>query len=129
MPNRLIISLAFLLLMPASFAGGYFVRQQLESSSDNGLTDKSDRYERDLLQNFEFVQDALARWAKKNGMPEAQILEVWTPQAMGLDDRVCVQFVRRRPAIGGAPPVYCYGLDDSDQPTTQLIYEAAELGE
>lgn len=122
-----------LVLAVGSFAVGFLVGKHSvpDASEKAGVPPvNADRVwiEKDLL-GFEFVQDALGRWAKTNGTTPARILADQSPQAMSFPDRICVQFVERKPALGGAAPVYCYKLDEAGWPTTQLIYEASATGE
>ena len=123
------LTFAIPMAMLVSFASGFLICDHSQRDPKTTLAIEQDWRERDLLQNFDFVQDALTRWASKNQTTEEQILERWSPQAMPFLDRDCVQFVTRQPDIGGPPPVYCYGNDNSGAATTQLIYEEAELGE
>ena len=121
-----------LVLTVGSFAGGFVVGRTALDASEGAESPPAngdrDWIEEDLLR-FDFVQDALSRWAKKNGTSPSGILAVQSPQAMSFPHRMCAQFVQRKPALGGAAPVYCYKLDEAGWPTTQLIYEASALGE
>jgi hypothetical protein len=132
--KMLCLGAAVAFLVIGSFVAGFATGQRtIDRNRAAPKTDTVNRqypvyFEEDLVR-FSYVQDALNRWATKNRMSVEATLARYAPQAMMVRHQACVQFVPRRLALGGAPPVYCYAVDSSGWPTTQLIFEQSELGE
>jgi hypothetical protein len=132
MRSLVLLFIGSVLLATASFACGVMVGKRdivpIRAGPSTETPIKLDWIEQDLM-GFEFVQDALSRWAGKNQTTRAVIVADQATQAVILQDRVCTQFVPRTARLGGAPPVYCYKLDAKGWPTTELIYARDDLGE
>ena len=77
------------------------------------------------------VQDAMRRWAAKDGLPVEKAMEGRSIEMMHFPHRECIQFTIELGAVGGVP-IYCYRLDMSGpslapRPTTELVYEQSDV--
>ena len=75
------------------------------------------------------MQDAMRRWAAKNGYTIEKAMSGRSIELMVFPDRECVQFQLSRMAVGGVP-IYCYKIARTDvvpQATTQLVYQYTDV--
>jgi hypothetical protein len=82
-----------------------------------------------IYSSYPNVQDAMGRWAAKEGLSVAKAMEGRTIEMMHFPDRECIQFNIELAAVGGVP-IYCYRVDTSDlvpRSTTELIYEHSDV--
>ncbi len=117
-----------LVIAGAAFGFGYFTGKSGEAAPFSHTTGAPSRT--DDLRQFAFVQDAIQRWADKDGISVEQAMHGRSIVAIPLSDRTCIQFQLDPISIGGEP-VYCYrnanSVEGTTDITTDLIYEDSNV--
>jgi len=75
------------------------------------------------------VQDAMQRWAAKDGISIDRAMSGRSIEMMHFSDRDCVQFQLSQGSVGGVP-IYCYAVDISgpaSKETTKLVFEHSDV--
>ena len=125
MPRNSVSILSVIAITAAVFAIGYFVGQ------DTYVGPKRDprRWKESIYASYPNVQDAMRRWAAKDGISVDRAMATRSIEMMHFPDRDCVQFQLPIGSVGGVP-IYCYRSDTSDlisRPTTELIFEHSDV--
>ncbi len=109
----------------AIFAAGYFVGQDMYV----GPRRDPRSWKESVYASDPNVQDAMQRWAAKDGISVDRAMATRSIEMMHFPDRDCVQFQIPTGSVGGVP-IYCYRSDTSDligRPITKLIFEHSDV--
>lgn len=125
MAYKSVTILGFVTIAAAAFGVGYFCGQ------DMYVGPKRDprSWKESVYASYPNVQDAMRRWAAKDGISIDQAMATRSIEMMHFPDRDCVQFQLPIGSVGGVP-IYCYRSDTSElisKPTTELIFEHSDV--
>jgi hypothetical protein len=111
----------------AFFAIGYFVGQ------DMYVGPKRDprSWKESVYASYPNVQDAMRRWAAKDGISVDRAMATRSIEMMHFPDRDCVQLQLPIGSAGGVP-IYCYRSNTAtsgviSKPTTKLAFEHSDV--
>ena len=125
MARKPVLIVSMTALSAVSFAIGYFVGRDTYVGPHRDPRS----WNESVYVRYPNVQDAMRRWAEKDGISVERAMATRSIQMMHFPDRDCVQFQLSPGSVGGVP-IYCYRSDTSDmvnRPTTELIFEQSDV--
>jgi hypothetical protein len=117
--------LSFTAIAVAVFVAGYFVGQDMYVGPERDPCS----WKESVYASYPNVQDAMRRWAAKDGISIDRAMADRSIEMMYFPDRDCVQFQLSTGSVGGVP-IYCYRSDTSgliSRQTTELIFEHSDV--
>jgi hypothetical protein len=133
--NMRFAAISFLVGAVCLAAGFYAGRasnplRELASDAARAAEPKTDAEAKHALYlSYPNVQDAMRRWAAKQGSSVEKAMEGRIIEMMHFPDRECIQFGIDLASVGGVP-IYCYRFDTSDlgpRRATELVYENSDV--
>jgi len=125
MARNTVVAFSSVALAIIFFSLGYFVGQDMYVGPERDPRS----WKESVYASYPNVQDAMRRWAAKDGLPIERAMEARSIEMMHFPDRDCVQFELEPGSVGGVP-IYCYRTDMSSgvsTSTTELVFEHSDV--